>query len=252
MKTDSLCLDQLIAACGSTSLVILASDSPLGDAFAVSLGVDIASDERQGVLIFNLDRFRRGLVSRISRLRLDHGREVAGPTGLEDKEGGTLEPLLAPSALALTLVDDGSVSSLEEIRAKVRQLEARSGAFRLLIVVGLESLWHRGERDEEEAGRILNRLRTLSSELGLTVLAVVPLSARSAKRGSTGSSAMTMLAFQEADLAFLFQGEEVYDWHTTVRRLADITLVKPTRDKAQSRRLGVSDNLRFSHLPAAS
>jgi hypothetical protein len=60
------------------------------------------------------------------------------------------------------LFDDRPASSLNEIQARVRQFKPQDRTLRLLIIGGLEPLWHKGERDVEEAERVVEGLRELS------------------------------------------------------------------------------------------
>jgi replicative DNA helicase len=232
VKTDFLCLEEVIAGFRSASLGVLATDSPLGHAFALSLGFDIAVAQRIGVMVFNLDKSEMDVVSRRTYFEARAGQD-------------------ASSTFAPILFDDRPASSLNEIQARVRQFKAQDRTLRLLIIGGLEPLWHRGELDVEEAERVVEGLRELSRGLDLTVLALAPLSSRSAKRPSSGNGPTTMLALQKADFVLLLQGEEVYDWHATGRHLAEITLLKPGTNSAQSCRLGISEDRRFGELPAA-
>lgn len=252
MNTGPFCLKDVIPGLGTASLVMLATDSPLGQAFALSLGFDIAADQGQGVVVLNLDESKTEAVSRMTCFKVQAGRDFVGLGGSRKDETSTLAPLVASPVLAPILVYDAPTPSLGEVQAKARQLKARQETLRLLIIHGLEPLWNRGDQDVEEAVRLIEGLRALSGELDLTVLAVVPLSARSARRWSAQPSPTTMLAFQRADLALLFQGEEVYDWHATGRRMAEITQVKPDMGKGRTGRLRITENFRFDELPAAS
>lgn len=226
MRSGCIYPDDVAAPFEPANLVVVATDSLLGRAFALGLALDIAAARNRRVLVFSLAAAGKGVLSEGIRASVDPGPRLMGP--------------------------GGHPPTLSEVREKAWQLKGREDAPDALLIDGLEPLWDKGERDPEEAGRVLEGLRALSEELGLTAIAVIPFSARSARRAAAGPSMATMLAFEKADLALHFGGEEVYDWHATGRRTAELTVVKPGLGSARTCKLGVTANLRFCRLPVAS
>ena len=226
MNTDPRCLNEVIAGFGTSGLVVLATDSPLGYVFACELGLDFADHLCRGVLVFSMDKGR-------------------SDTGSAPTLAGAL-----PDRHAVGF--GGFTHILHEIRARTRQLRTQKKPPHLHVVDGLEPLWDKGERDPDEANRIIEGLRELAAECDLTVLVVIPLSARATRRGAMGPSAAAMLALEKADVALTLRGEDVYDWHATGRRMAELTILKPSVGSASICKLAVTENLRFCQLPVAS
>ena len=226
MSADPRCLNEVIAGFGSAGLVVLATDSPLGYAFACELGLDFADQLCRGVLVFSMEK------------------------GGSDRGSAPTRAGTRPDWP--TVGFGGFTQILHEIRARARQLRTQKQPPRLHVVDGLEPLWDKGERDPDEAGRIIEGLRELAEECDLTVLVVIPLSARATKRGAMGPSVAAMLALEKADVALVLRGEEVYDWHATGRRMAELTILKPSVGSASTCKLAVTENLRFCQLPVAS
>jgi replicative DNA helicase len=226
VRSDYLYLDDVVAGVEPANLVVLATDSPLGRAFALGLALDIAADRNRGVLVFSLAASAADILGRGIRCSAD---PEPWPTG-----------------------DGVPTPTLSEVRAKAKRFKAQEETPGVHVVDGLEPLWDKGERDPVEAERVIEGLRALSAELGLTALAVIPFSARSTRRSAPAPSIATLLAFEKADLALHFWGEEVYDWHATGRRVAELAVITPDLGSARICKLDVTENLSFCQLPAAS
>ncbi len=226
MSSDSICLDDVMAGSERPSVIVLATDSSLGHAFAPRFALDFATDHERHVFVCNFAAGARDMLSLATRPNVHPGGDL--------------------TALG------SSASSLGGVRAEARRIMAQIEPPRLHFVDGLEPLWGKAARDPEEAGRVIEEIRTLAIEFDLTVVAVIPFSPRSTRRGAAGPSVATMIALEKADLALHFRSEEVYDWHATGQRVAEITVVRPSTGSGRTCKLDVTENLGFRRLPVAS
>jgi replicative DNA helicase len=175
-------------------------------------------------------------------------------TGSLSAQGWTLLAATAQQFEALPLwIDDSSVLTVEQIAAKARHLQARSG-LDLLVVDYLQLLpLHDAETRQQGIADASRKLKLLAKELDIPVLVLSQLSRacenRPDKRPMLSDLRDSGAIEQDADVVLFLYREEVYTRETEERGVAEVLIRKHRNGPIGDRRLKFVDRFaRFEEL----
>jgi replicative DNA helicase len=201
--------------------------------FAINLAYNIASQQKQAVLIFSLEMSREQLVDRM--LADASGVEAWNiRTGnLSDDDFSKLSEAMGEMAEAPIYIDDTPGLSVLEMRTKARR-EAHNHPLGLIVVDYLQLMQSaRGNSSDnrvQEVSEISRGLKLIARELNVPVLALSQLS-RSVENRSPQIPQLADLREsgsieQDADLVmFLYRGD-YYNPDTENQHITDLILAK--------------------------
>ncbi len=234
VRTGYRDLDNLTAGLQKSDLLILAARPAMGKStFALNLAYNIASKEKQAVLVFSLEMSKEQLVDRMLA-------EAAGVdawnirTGnLSDDDFEKLSTAMGEMAEAPIFIDDTPGLTVLEMRTKARR-EAHNQPLGLIIVdyLQLMSGSSRGYGDNrvQEVSEISRGLKLIARELNVPVIALSQLS-RSVESRSPQIPQLADLREsgsieQDADLVMFLYREDYYNPETDRQHITDLIIAK--------------------------
>lgn len=246
-------LDSLMSGWQRSDLIIIAARPSMGKtSFALGSALAAAREGyRVGVLSLEMSRRQVGL-------RL-HG--MGAPIDVHALKTGALSPqgwsLLAATAQQFESlpfwIDDSSVLTVDQIAAKARQLQARSG-LDLLVVDYLQLLrLHNAETQQRGVADASRKLKLLAKELDIPVLVLSQLS-RACEQRPEHRPILSDLRDsgsieQDADIVLFLYREEVYTPNTEEKGVAEVLIRKHRNGPIGDRRLRFVDRFaRFEDL----
>lgn len=234
VKTGYRDLDNLTAGLQKSDLLILAARPAMGKStFALNLAYNIASKEKQAVLVFSLEMSKEQLVDRMLA-------EAAGVdawnirTGnLSDDDFERLSTAMGEMAEAPIFIDDTPGMTVLEMRTKARR-EAHNQPLGLIIVDYLQlmsgSSRNYGDNRVQEVSEISRGLKLIARELNVPVIALSQLS-RSVESRSPQIPQLADLREsgsieQDADLVMFLYREDYYNPETDRQHITDLIIAK--------------------------
>lgn len=235
VKTGYRDLDNLTAGLQKSDLLILAARPAMGKStFALNMAYNIASREKQAVLVFSLEMSKEQLVDRMLA-------EAAGVdawnirTGnLSDDDFEKLSNAMGEMAEAPIFIDDTPGLTVLEMRTKARR-EAHNQPLGLIIVDYLQLMsGSRGMGNEfnrvQEVSEISRGLKLIARELNVPVLALSQLS-RSVESRNPQIPQLADLREsgsieQDADLVMFMYREDYYNPETDRQHITDLIIAK--------------------------
>ncbi len=234
VKTGYRDLDNLTAGLQKSDLLILAARPAMGKStFALNLAYNIASREKQSVLVFSLEMSKEQLVDRMLA-------EAAGVdawnirTGnLSDDDFEKLSTAMGEMAEAPIFIDDTPGLSVLEMRTKARR-EAHNQPLGLIIVDYLQlmsgSSRHSGDNRVQEVSEISRGLKLIARELNVPVVALSQLS-RSVESRNPQIPQLSDLREsgsieQDADIVMFLYREDYYNPETDRQHITDLIIAK--------------------------
>ncbi len=173
-------LDEVTLGLHPGELVILAARPSMGKTALAMNIVRAVSAQEKVCAVFSLEMSKPQLETRmlsaesgVPHFRLQNGK-------LDDADWPKLSMGINDLKHSPIYIDDTAVTSVIEMRAKCRQLRAKRG-LSVVLIDYLQLIESAGGTRQEynrtlELARISRRLKTLSKELGITVLALSQLS----------------------------------------------------------------------------
>ncbi|RPH81296.1 MAG: replicative DNA helicase [Nitrospiraceae bacterium] len=246
-------LDSMLAGWQRSDLIILAARPSMGKT-SLALGAALAAAKegyRVGVISVEMSRRQVGL-------RL-HGMGApidvhALRTGSLTQQGWWLLAETAQQFESLPLwIDDSSVLTVEQIAAKARQLQARSG-LDLLVVDYLQLLeLHHSETRQQGVADASRKLKLLAKELDIPVIVLSQLSRaceqREDKRPMLSDLRDSGAIEQDADVVIFLYRHEVYVHDTEEKGIAEVLIRKHRNGPIGDRRLRFVDRFaRFEDM----
>jgi len=176
LSTGYLQLDEMTAGLGRGDLVIVAGRPSMGKTTFCNCVVDhIGVKERQPVLYFSLEVSRQHLVRNMlcarARVELQKVRRGELDQGDIDRLTTAANELME----APIFIDDSSMCSVIQIRAKARRIKQRHGLG--LVVVDYLQLMETGkaENRQQEIAQISRSLKAMAREMEVPVIAISQL-----------------------------------------------------------------------------
>ncbi len=227
-------LDKKTGGLQPGDLIILAARPSMGKtALALNMARNAAVDHGKKVAVFSLEMTSRSLVLRMlaSEAQVDASVFRSGMMGhdvfnrLIDAAGRLAEESV--------WLDDSSVASVREIRAKSRRLHHREGLD--LVIVDYLQLAHadgRVDSREQEISAISRGLKSLAKELNVPVIALSQLNRGPESRGAEDKRPMLSdlresgAIEQDADVIAFIYRDVVYNRDTEFEDLAELIIAK--------------------------
>ena len=233
VKTGYRDLDNMTAGLQKSDLLILAARPAMGKStFALNLAYNIATREKQSVLVFSLEMSKEQLVDRMLA-------EAAGVdawnirTGnLSDDDFEKLSNAMGEMAEAPIFIDDTPGMTVLEMRTKARR-EAHNQPLGLIIVDYLQLMQGSGRSDGnrvQEVSEISRGLKLIARELNVPVIALSQLS-RSVENRSPQIPQLADLREsgsieQDADIVMFLYREDYYNPETDRQHITDLIIAK--------------------------
>ncbi len=234
VRTGYRGLDNMTAGLQKSDLLVLAARPAMGKStFAINLAYNIASQQKQSVLIFSLEMSREQLVDRM--LADASGVEAWNiRTGnLSDDDFSKLSEAMGEMAEAPIYIDDTPGLSVLEMRTKARR-EAHNHPLGLIVVDYLQLMQSAGRNNSDnrvqEVSEISRGLKLIARELNVPVLALSQLS-RSVESRNPQIPQLADLREsgsieQDADLVMFLYREDYYNPDTENQHITDLILSK--------------------------
>ena len=230
LPTGFVDLDKLLAGLRPANLVVVAARPGMGKS-SLALGVAInAALHDESVAIFSLEMSREELVQRIlsSVAKVDSKK-------LQTGQLGDLWPRVVDAAgkmyQAPIYIDDSSMVSVTDVRAKCRRLKRKSGLS--LVVIDYLQLMQASNREnrQQEISEITRNLKNLARELDVPIIAVSQLNrsleSREDKRPRLSDLRESGAIEQDADIVmFIYRHEYYHEEDTEKRGIAEVHVAK--------------------------
>jgi replicative DNA helicase len=234
VKTGYRDLDNKTAGLQKSDLVILAARPAMGKStFALNLAYNIATKEKQAVLVFSLEMSKEQLVDRMlaEAAGVDAWGIRTGNLTTEDFE--KLSNAMGEMAEAPIYIDDTPGMSVLEMRTKARR-EAHNHPLGLIIIDYLQLMSGTGksygENRVQEVSEISRGLKLIARELNVPVLALSQLS-RSVESRHPQIPQLADLREsgsieQDADIVMFLYREDYYNPETDRQHITELHLAK--------------------------
>ncbi len=230
LPTGFVDLDKLLAGLRPANLVVVAARPGMGKS-SLALGVAIhAALHNESVAIFSLEMSREELVQRIlsSVAKVDSKK-------LQTGQLGDLWPRVVDAAgkmyQAPIYIDDSSMVSVTDVRAKCRRLKRKNGLS--LVVIDYLQLMQASNREnrQQEISEITRNLKNLARELDVPIIAVSQLNrsleSREDKRPRLSDLRESGAIEQDADIVmFIYRHEYYHEEDTEKRGIAEVHVAK--------------------------
>lgn len=227
-------LDQKTGGFQEGDLIIVAARPSMGKtALALNIARNAAVDHGKKVAFFSLEMTSRSLVLRMlaSEAQVDASIFRSGLMG-----GDVFGKLMAAAgrlAEEKIWIDDSSVSTVRDIRAKARRLHQRE-TLDLVVVDYLQLARGEGRNDnrEQEISAISRGLKGLAGELNIPVIAVSQLNRGPESRGAEDKRPMLSdlresgAIEQDADVIAFIYRDVVYNRETEFEDMAELIIAK--------------------------
>ena len=209
-------LDQIVGGLSKSDLVLIAARPGVGKtALALNIATHVAMKEHKPVAIFSLEMNGVQLVTRMisSHAGVDSFRLRTGR--INPNEWSTLAETVTMLGEAPIRIDDNSVITVPEIKAKLRRERTEVG----LVIIDYLQLMRSGTRIEnrvQEVAEISRSLKIMARELNLPVLALSQLNrapeARKDKKPMLSDLRESGSIEQDADVViFLYKDDDSED-----------------------------------------
>lgn len=227
-------LDNKLAGLQRSDLIILAARPAMGKtALSTNLAYNVATKEKQPVLVFSLEMSKEQLVDRMlaDAAGVDAWNIRTG--NLNDEDFEKLSGAMGELAEAPIFIDDTPGMTVLEMRTKARRL-AHGQPLGLVIVDYLQlmsagSSRHDGNR-VQEVSEISRGLKLIARELNVPVIALSQLS-RSVESRSPQIPQLADLREsgsieQDADIVMFIYREDYYNPETERQHITDLIIAK--------------------------
>jgi len=171
-------LDKLTSGFQPSDLIVIAGRPSMGKtAFALNIAQHATAQAKVPLLIFSLESAKEQLVERMlcSEARVDSQKLRTGY--LSEDDWNRLMEAAGVLAEVSLYVDDTPNISIQELRAKARQLKTEQD-IKMIIVDYLQLMsgnW-RAENRQQQISEISRNLKALAKELNLSIMAISQLS----------------------------------------------------------------------------
>ncbi len=234
LKTGWRDLDSMTAGLQRSDLIILAARPAMGKSTLVSnLAYNVASKEKQAVLLFSLEMSKEQLVDRMlaEAAGVDAWKIRTGD--LNDDDFEKISNAMGEMAEAPVYIDDTPGLSVLEMRTKARRV-AHNQPLGLIIVDYLQlmsgSSRSYGENRVQEVSEISRGLKLIARELNVPVIGLSQLS-RSVESRSPQIPQLSDLREsgsieQDADIVMFIYREDYYNPDTDRQHITDLIIAK--------------------------
>jgi len=239
--------DELNRRCGGFhggEFILIAGRPGMGkSSFAVNIAENVAIADGKTVAIFNLEMPKESILKRIlcSQALIDANKIVTGK--IEGDDWARIGRILDKLAAAPLYIDDSSVVTVSEIRAKCQRLKQTKGL--AMVVIDYLQLMQgsgRSESRQQEISDISRSLKIMAKELGVPVIALSQLSraseSRQDKRPMLSDIRESGAIEQDADMVIFLYRDEYYHKDTEDKGLAEVIIAKHRAGETGTFKLG--------------
>jgi replicative DNA helicase len=226
-------LDRLTSGFQNSDLVILAARPAMGKtAIALNIAVHAALRENRHVAFFSLEMAKSQLMLRMlcAHSMTDAHKVRTGYLAREDMP--RLIEGLATLARAPLFIDDNSMMTIVELRAKCKRLQRERG-LGMVVIDYLQLMSGSGkiENRQQEISSISRGLKSMAKDLQVPVIALSQLSRAPEQRTGDHRPMMSDLREsgsieQDADMVLMLFREEVYKSDETNQGMAELIIAK--------------------------
>ena len=239
--------DELNRRCGGFhggEFILIAGRPGMGkSSFAVNIAEHMSIVDGKTVAIFNLEMPRDSILKRIlcSQALIDSSKMVTGK--IEGDDWARLGRILDKIAAAPLYIDDSSVVTVSEIRAKCQRLKQTKG-LAMVVIDYLQLMQGSGKNEsrQSEVSDISRSLKIMAKELGVPVIALSQLSraseTRQDKRPMLSDIRESGAIEQDADMVIFLYRDEYYNKETEDKGLAEVIIAKHRAGETGTFKLG--------------
>ncbi|MEL7207863.1 MAG: DnaB-like helicase C-terminal domain-containing protein, partial [Actinomycetota bacterium] len=222
---------------------------------ALGMVANAALEAQRPVLLFSLEMSHLELTQRMlcSEARVDSRKIRTG--NLAESDWGKISHAVGRLGDAPIWIDDNPNTTVMEIRAKARRLQAKVGDLGLIVVDYLQLMTGRNgaESRQVEISEISRGLKILARELGTPVVALSQLSRgleqRTDKRPMLADLRESGAIEQDADVVLFIYRDEVYDPESPHRGTAELIISKHRNGPTGVARVAFLDHFtRFENM----
>ncbi len=232
ISTGFTYLNNMTGGLHGGELIIVAGRPGMGkSSFAVNIAEYAAIKENIPVAIFNLEMSKSMIVNRIicSQAMVDSQNVRKGEFQPEDWQ--QICSVIDKLSAAPIYIDDSSLITVSEIRAKCRRLKQTKNLG--LIVIDYLQLMQsnrRSDNRQQEISDISRSLKVLAKELDVPVIALSQLSrtseSRSDKRPMLSDLRESGAIEQDADMVIFLYRDDYYNKESDEKNIAEINIAK--------------------------
>ena len=235
-STGFKALDEKTQGLQNGDLIVVAGRPSMGKtSFAMNIAENFLVDEdvKGGILVFSLEMSAESLTTRLlaSNAKIDQQRVRAGELSAEQL--GRLMNSQKRLQDCPLYIDDSSLISPMEIRARARRIARQESDGLALIVVDyiqLMQLPGSNENRVNQISEISRSLKSLAKELNVPVIALSQLNRgvelRTDKRPMMADLRDSGAIEQDADLILFIYRDKVYNKETDVGNMSEVIIAK--------------------------
>jgi replicative DNA helicase len=251
-------LDDLTAGCQPADLIIIAGRPSMGKtALALNIANNAALYNGLSVAIFSLEMSKEKLATRLlcSESEINSNKIRTGNLSSEEF------PKMIRAAGRLTetkiYMDDKAAITATEIRSKCRRLKAQGG-LDMVIIDYLQLMGNdyssRDSVREQEVAKITRALKALAKEVNVPVIALSQLNrnleSRTDKRPKLSDLRESGAIEQDADVIIFVYRDEVYDYKTDDKGIAELIVGKQRDGETDTVKLRfIKEYTKFKEIP---
>lgn len=236
LSTGIVDLNQLLGGGFHPSdLIILAARPAMGKtSLAINFATYMAIEHKRPVAIFSLEMSKEQLITRMLCTEAGMNSRALRSGTLHADEWHTLSNAIARLAEAPIFIDDSSMVTPAEIRAKARRLKAEHQDLGMIVIDYLQlmdsGVSHRDDNRVQELSKISRAMKQLARELNVPVVALSQLSraveSRTNKRPMLSDLRESGAIEQDADIVLFIYRDEYYNPNSTEKNVAEIVVAK--------------------------
>jgi len=231
VPTGFIGLDRVLGGLQKSDLIIIAARPSVGKtALALSMAYNAAVSHKKIVGFISLEMSAQQIVQRLlaSETGINSHRLRMGQ--INDDEWSAVSRAYGKLSEASVFIDDGGISTVNDVRTKARRLQAEYG-LDLLVIDYLQLMQsRRSDNRVQEISEISRGLKQLARELDIPVVALSQLSRavenRSDHRPLLSDLRESGSIEQDADVVMLIYREDRYDTETNRKGIAEINIAK--------------------------
>ncbi len=248
-------LDDKISGLNDSDLIIVAARPAMGkSAFVLNIASYVAMHDHIPVMIFNLEMSKEQLVKRMLSSESGIDSMKLNNADLEQEDWIKMADASNRLADAPIYIDDSSVLSPSEIRAKCRKakIEKNIGLIIIDYLQLMESKSSNGSR-QQEVSEISRGLKILAKELNVPVIALSQLSrsteSRADHRPMLSDLRESGSIEQDADIVMFLHRDDYYDKESEKKGIAEVIIAKNRHGETGTIELGwLGQYTRFANI----
>lgn len=213
-------------------IVIGARPSVGKTAWALNIAGSAGQSSGETIAIFSLEMGDESLAQRMisAEGNVDAGRMRTGAMQFDDWEKMTMA--IGKLAGSHIFIDDSPSITVNEIRARCRQLKKETGSLGLILIDYLQLISGNGKQEnrQQEISKISRTLKQIARELDTTVIALSQLSRgveqRQDKRPMMSDLRESGSIEQDADIVAFLYRDDYYDKESEKKNIIEIIIAK--------------------------